>query len=1281
MEESYEGFNDSVGDHYGMAQEKEAEIPHLEGGIEQTSTMEALIPTVDMSNDDESTSDESDFMHEEYFPPYDFRNHDVVKTSDRILDDLRNSPLFLMEGQEGILSKPTIEYHQKLANKVAMSQLKYQMFHFDPKGKTLHPYSSESLLSGGSVSICDGIIAPLTDSTSSDFTELKLFHYRVKVKSLDANVSLKSTFHMFRDDELNENDRKLLIENRDEILESFKVFDEIPNDIFKSSNLNLIMPRILDSANYISNETQTIIRIEVYPSVLTKEDLQGFTLTEIQTRAVTYNSTAETDFEGDMSTPRSLHKLYNSLVGPFRITDTNEKPAIKLRITNLDVFLDVPMLQKKFLFVRSFNQDDIEVLTPQYFSEWGNYQALLRHHYQRALLECQYLLTLFEPTEKPKIKMNIDRILELINDSDITKQKPLWINWSKRFYTPEMILLSAVPYYDVNTVTNMFYNYASDTVNNPLYFDALVAISKTTDIHQLGDVVMNLRRTGNVGYSDLLRAFQTLGLTNVIQLSEMYTYDPMEILAAYKAQIAISNTKGEKRALREHLQTISCYKRVSVLSEYLFTEPFFEVGDAYNLLNVTPDKEDDWILTMYTSSMSDHTMSSTTEYARALLSIAIHRRSLNLMNFIAENIPQFLAVSMTTEQAFNVLGLYTTADDETIIRVFQNRAATDVNANYRDLWIALKVAAEEKKSDLIVSYMRTGIINSSLLSVERTPAGIENIGNTCYLNSLLQYYFVIKPFRDYVLNFDKSFDAEAFKGNEMYQKRRIGGRNAGFNETQRSYQFVHKLKELYFAMIHEDSRCVIPKRELAFLAFSPIEQVVNITTASEETNSEDVMDITVDQEENKADEPILIGSSDSETDENLPENSSKDEPVVIGTPLRESSPEVMDLTGDVIEAEAVTSDKPVTATAMISDEDYQFAIEQSGQQDVTECIQNVLAQTETAMDPDTLDEDNEQLDTVKELFFGKTKQTLSKVDRDTMREIPGADESVKIERFLNLIVSLEDHPKNIYDALDSYFRADLLDYDNESVKRSLTITELPSILQVQIQRVQYDRELFRPVKNIDPLPFDSTIYMDRYMETDDSEILAKREESFQWRVRLNELKSRLEKLTMRGDNGMTIKDSLISAKAFFESAHFKSFDLQVDSNTLEVLQTQISKIDTELMDINDEMKDLEDKLLHQFDGFKKVGYSVFAAFIHRGSATYGHYWIYIMDPKNGVWRVYNDETVSEVSQEVVFDFAKTNTATPYYLVFVREDMVDEIEPLRREIVKRVVKDDLMETLD
>jgi hypothetical protein len=109
--------------------------------------------------------------------------------------------------------------------------------------------------------------------------------------------------------------------------------------------------------------------------------------------------------------------------------------------------------------------------------------------------------------------------------------------------------------------------------------------------------------------------------------------------------------------------------------------------------------------------------------------------------------------------------------------------------------------------------------------------------------------------------------------------------------------------------------------------------------------------------------------------------------------------------------------------------------------------------------------------------------------------------------------------------------------------------------------------------------------------------------------------------------------------------------------------------------------DLNQNIASNFTDMRKHGYRLHAAFFHRGTAGFGHYWIYIFDTKKEIWRKYNDDYVSEVTDineifacppEAEPNYKGTGyPANPYFLVYVRDDEKDHlVEAVHRNIVER-----------
>jgi ubiquitin carboxyl-terminal hydrolase 25/28 len=77
-----------------------------------------------------------------------------------------------------------------------------------------------------------------------------------------------------------------------------------------------------------------------------------------------------------------------------------------------------------------------------------------------------------------------------------------------------------------------------------------------------------------------------------------------------------------------------------------------------------------------------------------------------------------------------------------------------------------------------------GISSDVNQNLAEWPVGLQNIGNTCYLNSLLQFYFSVRPFRDMVLDIEKyQMDLNDVAG---LAKKKVGSRKVTGKEVQRS---------------------------------------------------------------------------------------------------------------------------------------------------------------------------------------------------------------------------------------------------------------------------------------------------------------------------------------------------------------------------------------------------------------------------------------------------------------------------------------------------------------
>lgn len=186
---------------------------------------------------------------------------------------------------------------------------------------------------------------------------------------------------------------------------------------------------------------------------------------------------------------------------------------------------------------------------------------------------------------------------------------------------------------------------------------------------------------------------------------------------------------------------------------------------ALSWLDLSETQPDDFVSTMFTLKTQDNPSSLETA-KKAVALIAEHRNSERLRRFLKEG--TITAPEMDMGEAYALFSI----SDRT--------AKVDFDVMKTTIAFAPPDSAEkmQKAYEMIEQDQAQNFNNRSNQSEVRRnnypldswPVGLRNIGNTCYLNSVLQFLFTIKPLRELVLDCDNYLQdpsPEALRGKKV----------------------------------------------------------------------------------------------------------------------------------------------------------------------------------------------------------------------------------------------------------------------------------------------------------------------------------------------------------------------------------------------------------------------------------------------------------------------------------------------------------------------------------
>lgn len=535
---------------------------------------------------------------------------------------------------------------------------------------------------------------------------------------------------------------------------------------------------------------------------------------------------------------------------------------------------------------------------------------------------------------------------------------------------------------------------------------------------------------------------------------------------------------------------------------------------------------------------------------------------------------------------------------------------------------------------------------------ETWPVGLVSHGNTCYLNSLLQYYFSLKPLRDIVTDYDQ-YKMDTTESQEKLE--RVGQRRVSTQEIQGGQKFADELRHLFERMIKDRGPAVKPEQDLVCRAFLDPKDFAQLEEQRKQGESA-IDDSTVqpdaptngtEEERKKSDAGQSLASSETLT-EDVKMNGSEMPPTPPASPGQK--PADVTTTGE-------PAPPPLPArrfSTTTSDTLRQAQAKATQQQDVTEVHDSITQRLRAGMQPTGADNRGEQKDALRDLFaIGMSQTTLS----------GGSSSKPELISDSSIQLNVPTEPTTLYSALDDYFDLQMVTEGSEK-QQYRTIVELPPLIQINMPRIGFSKEK-GAFKSDMPLRLEDELYLDRYCEGVQG-VLERRRSAWGWRKQLSEVRKEQKALksTQIGVDGPT---AVLETARYLQEIEEINKDLwaleeeEIEGNsTLSAALKADSAFQAErLTALDGEMQKLQDKLTGTFDDFRAMKYRLYAVFFHRGGPSSGHYWTSIHDFRNDIWRNYNDESVTEVPNsqlQEIFYADKWQHGTPTFAVYVRDDL-------------------------
>ncbi|KAH6653039.1 hypothetical protein BKA67DRAFT_307894 [Truncatella angustata] len=398
-----------------------------------------------------------------------------------------------------------------------------------------------------------------------------------------------------------------------------------------------------------------------------------------------------------------------------------------------------------------------------------------------------------------------------------------------------------------------------------------------------------------------------------------------------------------------------------------------------------------------------------------------------------------------------------------------------------------------------------------------TPPGLGNIGNTCYLNSLLQYIYTITPLRDLVLRYPQdSLNLSV----ESVAQRKLGygnGIEVSLDEAIVGKIFVELLQSLFRDLLTTTAVEVRPPQKLANTALRSASELLKMplqqpdtkppplparpSPAPPQATSADTNNVNVTVEPvNESLETASIVSSQTLVDDEgpaIPEIQNEDHQ--LDDMSQDAKPALLDGDTPMVDVNSSADTPPKELSLEQKIEVISHRLEQSErqgteQQDVEEIIGFILEHLMRAISSSGPMPGKEDLqsDTITKTFFPLiVNYTVNKMAESNEEAYKSARQELIPDRWINAFPAEKPGVSStIHDALSRSFGIQFV--ADSDLGRFSTIRQLSPIVHIRIQRANATSS--GATKNSNPVRLTDELFFDRYMDAQhDSELAQQRQ--------------------------------------------------------------------------------------------------------------------------------------------------------------------------------------------